>query len=261
MAETAKIINPEAEVILPDAGSSCSLVEQTDIDALSYWIKLHKPYPRKKWKHISYINSSADHKTISDWIVTSRNVEDIVQYNIDQGFGVLFSPDRNMGAYLAHIHPEWREHFKYWQAVCEVHDKFKESEIDEAFSYWTDGRKWLIAHPESPLSVLKRADMIGSTSKMLKWVEDYEGSIGTIFVATEDGLLYNMRKSRPDLDIRQLGSYSGCQCNSCPYMKLNTVESIWAARRGEGTRIDYLSKEVIEQARKPIDKMLNFKQN
>jgi len=268
MAETAKIINPNAEVILPDAGSTCSLVEQTNILELDRWVFAHQLMSDRPSVHVSYINSSAEHKAISDWIVTSANVEEIVTMLMKQGKRVLFSPDRNMGAYLAYQHPEWFEDnphptfgqpFKYWSAVCEVHDKFKTEELDIEWTKWTDGRKWLIAHPESPLPVLKRADMVGSTSKMLRWIQAFEGSVGTIYVATEEGLLFNMKQLRPDLDIRQAPIYTGCQCNSCPFMKLNDVQKVLMAKSGVGTKIDYLSTELMDKARVPIERMLNFK--
>lgn len=258
MAETAKIINPNAEVILPDAGSSCSLVKQTDVGQLRYWVNYWKFKSDKRAIHISYINSSAEHKCYTDIIVTSRNVEEICQHYHDMGYRILFSPDYNMGQYLKFQHPEWD--IEIWDAVCEVHDKFKEEEIDKAWMQWTDGPKSLLAHPESPLPVLKRADFVGSTIKMLEWVKNYENKVGTIFVATEDGLLHNMRTARPDLDIQQLGNYDGCQCNSCPYMKLNTLGKVLAAKEGIGTKINYLTDRVLIKARLPIDRMLKFKE-
>jgi quinolinate synthase len=209
---------------------------------------------------VSYINSSAEHKAISDWIVTSANVEEIISELIKQKNYVLFSPDRNMGAYLAYAHPEWGGRFKYWSSVCEVHDLFKEQELDVAFKSWTDGPKFLIAHPESPLPILKRATLVGSTTKMLNYVKNFVGSIGTIYVATESNLLYNMKELRPDLDIRLAPMYTGCQCNACPYMALNTPELVQQAIDGtSGVEIDYLSQEVINKAVVPIERMLNFK--
>lgn len=258
MAETAKIINPDAEVILPDAGSSCSLVKQTDVGQLRYWVNYWKFKQDKPAIHIAYINSSAEHKVYTDIIVTSRNVEEICQYYHDKGFRILFSPDANMGKYLRFQHPDWD--IRLWDAVCEVHDKFKEEEIDKAWKQWTDGPKNLLAHPESPLPVLKRANFVGSTSKMLEWVKNYGNHVGTIYVATEDGLLHNMRTARPDLDIRQLGNYDGCQCNSCPYMKLNTLDKVLAAKKGIGTSINYLTDRVMIKARLPIERMLKFKE-
>ena len=120
---------------------------------------------------------------------------------------------------------------------------------------------YLIAHPESPLPVLKHANMVGSTSKMLSWVKDFKWDVNnsTIYVATEEGLLHNMRTIRPDLDIQQSPIYSGCQCNQCPYMKFNTIQSVTDAINGKsGLKVDYLSDRLMNKARVPIDRMLNF---
>ena len=250
MAETARILNPEATVILPDAGSTCSLVTQTDVAALKAW---RERYPDHV--HVSYINSSAEHKALSDWIVTSRNVDDIIAHLYTEGKKVIFSPDRNMGAYLNF---QYGYDMPLWTAVCEVHDKFNEAALDEALAS-VSGESFLIAHPESPLPVLKRADYVGSTSGMLNWIRQYQGSPqSVIFVATEDGILYNMHEARPDLDLRQAPVYTGCQCNSCPYMKLNTVDAVRRAQAGEGTVIDYLTPAQMDAARLPIERMLEF---
>lgn len=252
MAETAKILNPQAEVILPDAGSTCSLVTQTDVAALAKWRKQHPDHV-----HVSYINSSAEHKALSDWIVTSRNVDDIIAHLYAEGKKVIFSPDRNMGGYLNY---QYGYDMPLWSAVCEVHDKFNEAALDEAFAV-AGAEKYLIAHPESPLPVLKKADYVGSTSGMLNWVKQFSGSQdAVIFVATEDGILYNMGLARPDLDLRQAPIYAGCQCNSCPYMKMNTIEAVKRAQQGVGLRIDYLSREQMDAARLPIERMLEFSQ-
>lgn len=249
MAETAKILNPAARVILPDAGSTCSLVTQTDIAQLAKWRNSHPEHV-----HVAYINSSAEHKALSDWIVTSRNVDDIVAYLHGQGKKVMFSPDRNMGAYLNF---QYGYDMPLWSAVCEVHDRFNEAALTEAISA-VDGAH-LIAHPESPLPVLKRAEFVGSTSGLLNWVRNYAGDPkDVIFVATEDGILYNMGLARPDLDLRQAPIYAGCQCNSCPYMKRNTVEAVERARQGEGLEIDYLDDAQMRAARVPIERMLDF---
>ncbi len=251
MAETAKILNPQAKVVLPDMGSTCSLVTMTDISRLKKWREEHSDYV-----HVAYINSSAEHKALSDWIVTSRNVDDIIAHLHEEGKKVIYSPDRNMGAFLNF---QYGYDMPLWDAVCEVHDKFNKAALDEAFAA-VSGDKYLIAHPESPLPVLHESDYIGSTSQMLNWVRDYSGNpSAVIFVATEDGILYNMKKARPDLDIRQAPIYTGCQCNSCPYMKLNTIEALKAAQEGRGgTEIDYLSEELMREAKKPIDRMLEF---
>ncbi|WP_018152192.1 quinolinate synthase NadA [Leeia oryzae] len=251
MAETAKILNPNATVVLPDRGSTCSLVEQTDVTALKAW---RESYPDHV--HVSYINSSAEHKALSDWIVTSRNVDDIIAHLYAEGKKVIFSPDRNMGAYLNF---QYGYDMPLWSAVCEVHDKFNQKALDEGFASVGDLPHYLIAHPESPLPVLQQADYVGSTSGMLNWVKAFDKAPeSVIFVATEDGILYNMKLARPDLDIRQAPIYAGCQCNQCPYMKLNTIEAVKRAQQGQGVVIDYLTPEQIEAARVPIDRMLAF---
>lgn len=263
MAETAKILVPDAEVILPSKDSTCSLVEQTDFNKLKKWVNYHKLRNLQKGyntTHVMYINSSVEMKTLADIIVTSRNVDDVIKSEIEKGNKVIFSPDRNMGEYLNY---QYNYNIPVWTAVCEVHDKFKEQEINAVMNEWSDGPKYLIAHPESPLPVLKKANMVGSTSKMLNFVKNLPKSINTtpiVYVATEDGLLYNMRMERPDLDIRQAPTYTGCQCNSCPYMKQNTLELIENSINGTaGLKIDYISKETLNKSLKPIEKMLEFK--
>jgi quinolinate synthase len=259
MAETAKIINPNAEVILPNAESTCSLVTQSN-----------EGYPNLKdileecndHTVVTYINSSYRVKALSDVIVTSANVEDIVADIINEGHNVFFTPDRNMGAYLLSQHPEWTDKFIYYtNAVCEVHDKFKAEEINKVLNKkWKDYPDILIAHPESPLPVLERAHLVGSTSKMLNWIIGYRGR-STIYVATEEGLLYNMTRARPDLDIRLAPMYTGCQCNACPYMKLNTVEAVKKSiYGGEGLVIDYISELDRMRALVPIQRMLKWGQ-
>ena len=251
MAETAKILNPRARVILPDAGSTCSLVTQTDVAALEKW---RNNYPDHV--HVAYINSSAEHKALSDWIVTSRNVDDIIAHLYAEGKKVIFSPDRNMGAYLNF---QYGYDMPLWSAVCEVHDRFNETALEEAIGAIEHAH--LIAHPESPLPVLQRAEYVGSTSGMLNWVKGYQGNPkDVIFVATEDGILYNMGLARPDLDLRQAPIYAGCQCNSCPYMKLNSVDAVRQAQQGGGLEIDYLSAAQMDAARAPIERMLEFSQ-
>jgi len=257
MAETAKILNPNSEVIIPTLAASCSLVEQTEIEGttgLRSWVYMHRAR-NPDIQHVAYINTSAEHKALSDWIVTSRNVEDVIKHIYDKGQSVIFSPDRNMGAYLNYTN-NWK--IPLWSAVCDVHDQFNLEELAIAFMQDPGRKKILLSHPESPLSVLKQADVVGSTHKMLNWVKNTDTD-AIIYVATEDGLLFNMREARPDLDIRQAPTYKGCQCNSCPFMKMNTLESAQAAIRGIGDRIDYLTDEVIEKARVPVERMLDFK--
>lgn len=255
MAETAKIINPETEVILPDVGSTCSLVEMTDIQKLRNWVAYHKAKDPST-VHVSYINSSAEHKVLSDFVVTSRIVDDVIEALYAEGKNVIFSPDRNMGLWL---NSEFGYNMPVWTAVCEVHDKFKANELQDKIDA-VKGPAYVLAHPESTLPVLEKADYIGSTKGMLNWIEQFDGDVNsTIFIATETGLLYNMAKLRPELNIKQAPTYTGCQCNDCPYMKLNTKNKIQAAIAGNsGLKINYLSSKIIEDAYIPIERMMYF---
>lgn len=253
MAETAKILNPETEVILPDPDSTCSLVTQTDINDLKQWSDELSDHI-----HVAYINSSAAHKATADIIVTSRIVDDVISKLYEAGMKVCFSPDRNMGEYLNYTY-DYK--MPVWSAVCEVHDKFKAEELDIAIKNGGKTMNWVLAHPESPLPVLKKADYVGSTHGMLNWVEALpkDPKDWAIWIATEEGLLYNMRQARPDLDIRQAPTYDGCKCSVCPYMKKNTIAKVHnAATHGLGLHINYMTDAEMEAARRPIKRMMEY---
>lgn len=252
MAETVKILNPDAEVILPDSDSTCSLVKQTDVKALKEWVR---GYPEHV--HVAYINSSAEHKATADIIVTSRIVDDVIKDITGRlNREVIFSPDRNMGLY---INSTYGYNMPVWHAVCEVHDKFTVAALENAINPLYQYNNYILAHPESPLPVLEQACYVGSTKGMLDWINNFSAPhfSSVIWVATEDGLLHNMRQLRPELDIRQAPvDYKGCQCNSCPYMKLNTIDKF-----NNGEVIDYMSDRLMEAARKPIERMLMFEKS
>lgn len=252
MAETAKVLNPESEVILPDWGSTCSLVEQTNTDDLQRWRDEHSDHT-----HVMYINSSVAQKAMADWIVTSRNVEPIIKSLLDKGEKVMFSPDRNMGAYYRR---KLDIDMPIWSAVCEVHDRFDIEMLQERFEQHP--KRFLIAHPESPMAILDESDFIASTKGMLEWVRKYDGPTdATIFVATEYELLEIMKEERPDLKIAQVPEFLGCRCVTCPYMKLNTMQKVQDAIDGKsGVRIDYITDEQAERARLPIERMVSFKE-
>jgi len=256
MAETAKMLSPNSEVILPDWNSTCSLVEQTDTIALGQWRRAYFNHT-----HVMYINSSVEQKALADWIVTSRNVEPIVKSLLDKGQKVIFSPDRNMGIYLSR---KLQTKIPSWSAVCEVHDQFDKTRLRERFAKY--GRRhapYLIAHPESPISILEMADYINSTAGMLEWVDKIQLNAPDevkldVFVATEFELVRMMRERRPDLNIYQVPVIGNCRCNECPYMKLNTVQKVRNAIAGKGIKIDYLSKETMRKALIPVQRMMNF---
>lgn len=262
MQESAKILNPQAEVISPDLNASCSLVEQTNVDELYQWDQQQRQLAKQQGYddvvHVAYINSSAAHKAVADMIVTSRIVVDVIKQLHDQGRKVIFSPDRNMGEYL-----NWAFDFgmPVWSAVCDVHDQFTDTQLSELLDANDGKTKYLLAHPESPLPVLKRADLVASTHGMLRWIEQYDGDKDAIvYVATEEGLLFNMYQIREDLDLRLAPTYGGTctHCATCPFMKMNTTNNVFAALNGFGTRINYLTDQQIESARVPIERMMHY---
>jgi len=252
MAETAKVMLPDTRVVIPDYKATCTLVEQTNIEHLRSWRENYKDAT-----HIMYINSSVEMKALADIIVTSANVNAIVEAEIAKGNKVIFSPDQNMGNY---INQQFGYDMAVYTSVCDIHDGFNVDELKKDMRGWTNGGKYVLAHPESKLDLLDMADFIGSTNNMLQWVIDFKPSVGTIWVATEEGLLNDMRSARPELDIRPALGYNGCMCNTCPYMKMNTEDAVDAAMNGTGgTVINYLTDEQLEAARLPIERMLNFK--
>lgn len=261
MAETAKLLNPEAEVILPDLGSTCSLVEQTNIFKLKKWRELYSDH-----YHVAYINSSVLHKATADIIVTSRIVEDVVEYLYDHGKKVCFSPDRNMGRYLSF---RFDRFIPLWDAVCDVHDVFDIDFINHEMNVLEDdndrNRPHLIAHIESPLALLDKAEYVGSTYGMLNWVRNFPAIADDlmtrhiIYVATEAGLIHNLKQVRPDLDIRPAPVNKNCRCSECPFMKMNKKQNVIdAIVSGKGFKIDYIPSDIRDRALLPIDRMMEF---
>ena len=253
MAETAKVLSPNSEVVLPDWESTCSLVEQTDINELTRWREAHADHT-----HVMYINSSVEQKALADWIVTSRNVEPIVSHLLNNGEKVMFSPDRNMGDYL---NQKLKTDMPVWSAVCEVHDQFNNERLAERIKSHEPWKCYVISHPESPLAILNMSDYVSSTKGMLQWIDAYDsGPEAHIYVATEYELIEIMRTLRPDLNIHQAPVYDGCRCTTCPYMKLNTLQKVQDAMDGKrGVVIDYITDEQIEKVRVPIKRMVDFK--
>lgn len=260
MAETAKLLNPKAEVILPDWNSTCSLVEQTNTDDLKDWLMDYTGLDRngyaEDYAHVMYINSNVEQKALADYIVTSRNVEPLVAKLLAAGRKVVFSPDRNMGNWL---NRKMGTEIPSWTAVCEVHDQFDRDRMDEQFAKYGGNIPYLIAHPESPMPILEEANYIGSTAGMLDWIDKKTLDDKDIFVATEFELVRMMRERRPDLTIWQVPVIKDCRCWTCPYMKLNSAKKVKDAIAGiGGTVIDYLGEETMERARIPVARMMKF---
>jgi quinolinate synthase len=244
MAETAKILSPQKKVLLPDMQAGCSLADSCPPDAFSAF---KEKYPGHKV--ISYINCSAAIKTMSDVICTSGNAVKIVQsFPIEQP--LIFAPDRNLGAYINGI---TGRNMVLWNGSCQVHDMISTEKIIELKLKYPDAR--LIAHPECKGPVLVLADFIGSTTALLEYTKKEKAT--RFIVATETGIIHQMKKDSPEKEFIIVPADETCACNDCPYMKMNTLEKLHRCLKGETPEI-ILSDDIIEKARIPIQRMLDL---
>jgi len=244
MAETAKILNPNKPVLLPDLEAGCSLADSCPAP-------LFKAFREKHPNHlaITYINCSAAVKALSDIICTSSNAEKIIN-QISEEQPILFSPDRNLGKYLA---KKTGRDMLLWDGTCIVHETFSERKIIDMQTEYPDAK--LIAHPECEESILQRADFIGSTSKLLQFTND-DPSLSYI-VATEVGIIHQMRKASPHKTFIPAPPDKSCACNECPFMKLNTLEKLYLCMKNGKPEIT-MDKETLAKALKPIERMLEM---
>jgi len=244
MAETAKILNPDKKVIIPDMNAGCSLADSCPADKFSEFIRQHPDAVV-----ISYINCTAEVKALSDIICTSSNAVKIVE-SIPKDKPIIFAPDKNLGRYI--IKKTGREMI-LWNGVCEVHEKFSLQKILQLKTQHPDAL--LIAHPECEEDVLNYADFIGSTSALLNYVKTNDAQ--KFIVATETGILHQMQKYCPDKTFIPAPPNNTCACNECPHMKLNTLEKIYTALKEEQPEI-IMSNELIEKSKKSLLRMLEL---
>jgi quinolinate synthase len=244
MAETAKILNPNKPVLLPDLEAGCSLADSCPAP-------LFKAFREKHPDHVAvtYINCTAAVKALSDIICTSTNAEKIIN-QIPKDKPILFSPDRNLGKYL--MKKTGRE-MLLWDGTCIVHETFSERKIIE-LQIENPGAK-LIAHPECEDAVLRRADFIGSTSKLLQFVKEDDSKI--FIVATEPGIIHQMKKLAPGKEYIPAPPDKNCNCNECPFMKLNTLEKLYLCMKRMEPQIR-LDEELMKKALLPIERMLEM---
>lgn len=244
MAETAKILNQGKKVVLPDLEAGCSLADACKPDDFR---KFLNNYP----DHIviSYINCSAAIKTMSDVICTSGNAVKIVE-SFPKDEKVIFAPDKNLGAYINSV---TGRSMVLWDGTCEVHDILSVEKVIEMTAEHPDAK--LIAHPECKAQLLELASFIGSTTELIKFTKT--DSSEKYIVATETGILHQMKKESPHKEFLVVPSDETCACNDCPYMKLNTIDKLYKCMRDEVPEI-ILEADVIEKAAKPILKMLDI---
>ena len=245
MAETAKIINPEKKVLLPDLKAGCSLADSCPPDEFKNFIKKNK-----NSLVVSYINCSAEIKSLSDIVCTSSNAEKIIN-SIPKEKNIIFAPDRNLGQYL--IKKTGRKMI-LWDGSCIVHEAFSFDKIISLFKIHPNSK--FIAHPESQSHILDVANFIGSTSALLNFVKNDDSK--SYIVATEAGILHEMKKKCPQKTfIPAPVENSSCSCSECAFMKLNTLEKLYLCLKYELPEI-LINKELISTARKPIEKMLSL---
>ncbi len=245
MAETAKIINPSKKVILPDLKAGCSLAASAPYEEFVAFKAKHPGH-----KVITYINSSAAVKTLSDVICTSSNARKIVE-SFPEDTPLIFAPDKNLGNYLNGI---TGRNMVLWDGACMVHERYSLERILTLRKENPNAK--FIAHPECEKPVLLIADYVGSTSALLKYVQSDPAD--QFIVATESGILHQMQKACPNKTfIPAPSSDSTCDCNDCSFMKLNNLQKLYIALKYEAPEIK-LSPELIEKAKAPIMRMLEI---
>ena len=244
MAETAKILNPDKKVLLPDLKAGCSLADSAPADQFSKFRKEHPDH-----LVISYINCSAEIKALSDIICTSSNAEKIIE-SLPVSQKIIFAPDKNLGAYL---NKKTGRNMVLWNGACIVHEIFSVKKIVELRARHPQAK--FIAHPECEEPVLQMADFIGSTTALLKYTQSNAGK--EFIVGTESGIIHQMKISSPDKIFIPAPPETNCACNDCPYMKLNTLEKLYLCMEYETPEI-LMSADLLKKGRIPIDRMLEI---
>lgn len=245
MGETAKILSPDKKVLIPDKDAGCSLADSCPAYEFEDFIKKHPGYTV-----ISYVNTTAAVKALSDVVVTSTNAVAIID-SIPKDQSILFGPDKNLGNYLEGLSGR---KMVLWDGACHVHEKFSIEKILELKKEMPDAE--IIAHPECKKPLLIISDFVGSTSALLKHTVD--SNIKTFIVATEAGILHEMQKRSPDkVFIPAPPNDSTCACNDCEFMKLNTLKKVYLALKHEFPEV-HVEESLRLKALEPIERMLKI---
>lgn len=245
MAETAKILSPDKIVVLPDLTAGCSLADGCPADKFAMW--------KAQYSNavvISYINCSAEVKALSDYICTSSNAEFIVKFvaSTQPGRPILFAPDKHLGAYII---KKTGIPMVLWQGTCIVHETFSERKLIGLKTKHPDAL--ILAHPECEDSILRMSDHIASTTGILKYA--VASPAKKFIVATESGILHQMRKAAPHKEFIPAPPEANCACNECPFMKKNTLEKVYLCLRDLEPQV-IMSEELMNKARIAIDRMM-----
>lgn len=244
MAETAKILSPNKKVLLPDLKAGCSLADSCPPDVFRQFKSLHPDHIV-----VSYINCTAEIKTLTDICCTSTNAVQIIE-SIPKDKKIIFAPDKNLGKYL--IKKTGRD-MVLWEGACMVHEIFSREKIMKLQLQYPDAK--LIAHPECEPHILEMADFIGSTTGLLKFT--ISNPSNSFIVATEAGILHQMQKASPNKLFIPAPPENNCSCNECPHMKRNTLEKLYLCMEFEMPEI-ILEDWIIREGRASIDRMLEI---
>ena len=244
MAETAKIVNPNKKVIVPDVKAGCSLADGCPPDEFKNFLE---KYPNHTV--VTYINCTAEVKTLTDIVCTSSNAKKVIA-SIPEDQPIVFAPDKNLGKYLI---AETGRDMVLWEGSCIVHEAFSLEKLIDLYKKHPTAT--IIAHPESETHILKVAHYIGSTSGMLNHVKN--SSNDTFIVATEAGILHQMQLDNPTKTLIPAPSKEDntCACSECAFMKVNTLEKLYQCLQDESPEV-HLDNEIIEKALLPIQRML-----
>ncbi len=244
MAETAKILNPDKLVLLPDLNAGCSLADSCPPQEFKAFKEAHRDHIV-----VSYINCTAEIKAMSDIICTSSNAVKIIE-QIPETQPIIFAPDKNLGRYV--MEKTGRD-LVLWQGSCIVHETFSEKKIVQLQVEHPEAE--VIAHPECEPPVLRHANYVGSTTALLKYCQ--ASSSQEFIVATEPGIIHQMEKAAPDKHFIPAPAMNNCACNECPYMRLNTLEKLYLAMKNKTPEI-ILPEDIRVAALKPIQRMLEM---
>ncbi len=244
MAETAKIVNPNKKVIVPDVKAGCSLADGCPPDEFKTFLE---NYPNHTV--VTYINCTAEVKTLTDIVCTSSNAKKVIA-SIPEDQPIVFAPDKNLGKYLI---AETGRDMVLWEGSCIVHEAFSLEKLIDLYKKHPNAT--IIAHPESETHILKVAHYIGSTSGMLNHVKNSPND--TFIVATEAGILHQMQLDNPTKTLIPAPSKEDntCACSECAFMKVNTLEKLYQCLQDESPEV-HLDNEIIEKALLPIQRML-----
>ncbi|WP_290378031.1 quinolinate synthase NadA [Duncaniella muris] len=246
MGETVKILCPDKKVLVPDLNAGCSLADSCPAPELEKFIEEHPGHTV-----ISYVNTSAAVKALTDIVVTSGNAMDIVN-SLPADEKIIFGPDRNLGNY---INSQTGREMILWDGACHVHEQFSLEKILELKKQHPEAK--VLVHPECPKPIRLVADKVGSTAVLLKWAEECE--FDSFIVATESGILHEMRRRCPQKTfIPAPPADSTCACNDCSFMKLNTLQKLYNTLRYELPEVT-VDPAIIDRARRPITRMLEIK--